>query len=262
MKKYLVYFKMNWQELFEYRGDIAIWTASGIIVPFVSLLLWLSVSANATLAYSAPEIINYFILVMVVNVLTGAWGSWFISEQINNGSFSRYLLKPISVFTEYLSQNLVEKLFKLAFMAIFLLLLIYGFHFNLKLNIDFFTLVLFLASLAMAIFMSFLFEVLIGLSAFWFHDIDFFKSSISLADGLFSGKVIPVLFLPQGLLTLSSYLPFRYMLSFPVEIILGRLTPSQIFSGFLTQTIWMAATYLTYRVVYEKGIKLHQGYGG
>lgn len=248
--------------MLEYRSDVLVWTVSGAIVPLVGLLVWLSISSTQTLKFTQSDLILYFIFVMIVEVMVGAWGSWFISEQINTGAFSKYLLKPTSVFTEYLSQNLCEKIFKLSFLSIVILFLISSFSQNLNFSFNLINTFLFFISLLLAIFLTFVLDMVLGLSAFWFHEIDFFKNWIGLANQLFSGKLIPIVFLPGVLFNISIFLPFRYFISFPVEVLLNKITPIEILYGFLTQIFWVAVFFGLYKLIYIKGIKLYQGYGG
>jgi ABC-2 type transport system permease protein len=46
--------------------------------------------------------------------------------------------------------------------------------------------------------------------------------------------------LPEILQTAAQVLPFRYMVSFPVEMLTGQLTQAQLLTGFAVQTAWVA----------------------
>ncbi|MBI2595394.1 ABC-2 family transporter protein [Candidatus Daviesbacteria bacterium] len=263
MKKYWVYFKLNFQEMLEYRTDVIIWTLSGAILPLIGLTIWLAVlGSGAKLAYSYPELVTYFILAMTVEILVGAWGAWFISEKINNGDFSVYLIKPVSVLTEYFIQNMSEKIFKI-FVIIFVIIgVVLASQGKIAFPLNILNWLLFFTSLLMSILIAFLLDFILGLSAFWFHEIDFFKNYISLSNQLFSGKLIPVAFLPATLFNLAVFLPFRYIISFPIEVLLGKLSAENVVLGFGIQFFWLTFFFLGYKLTYSKGIKLYQGFGG
>ena len=78
---------------------------------------------------------------------------------------------------------------------------------------------------------------------------------------LFSGEFIPIPFLPQIGRFLLELLPFRYTLSFPVEILLGRLNDYQKEIGFLTATVWLVILFIIYKIVFKKAIKKYEAEG-
>jgi ABC-2 type transport system permease protein len=47
--------------------------------------------------------------------------------------------------------------------------------------------------------------------------------------------IAPVAILPEFLQTIANFLPFRYMVGFPVEILTANLSTQQIQIGFLVQ---------------------------
>ena len=54
-----------------------------------------------------------------------------------------------------------------------------------------------------------------------------------------AGRIAPLELLPSPLQTLAAVLPFRWMIAFPVELMLGRLTPEETLVGFAAQAAWL-----------------------
>lgn len=264
MKKYLIAFKAQLQSTLEYRGDMAIFAISGAVTPLMGLVIWLSVlGSGANLPLNKPELVLYFLLTSWVSLMTSTWGSWFIAESINNGDYSLYLVKPFSALGNYFANNLAEKAFKLVILTPFLLLvgvIILG-NSSVHLSVDITSSFLFLLSLIMGIFIALLLDTCVGLSAFWFHDVDFLNSIVSLGGQLFSGKFIPIIFLPGILFTLTTVLPFRYIISFPVEILLNKLNINSLLIGFTSQIAWLVGLIILYQILLKIGVKSYQGYG-
>lgn len=264
MKKYWVYLKVEWQGMLQHRGDLIIWTVSNNVFTLVGFAVWFVISSNNKLFYSAPQIILYFLLTIFVYTLTQAWHSYFIAEQIRDGKFTPFLIKPFSVAEANGSNNIAEKSLKLIFSL--LPLLIIGFIFlrntNLGVEINLINITLFTISILFAGAIAFFFDIAIGLTYFWTHDTDFVRNIYFTLNYLFSGRIVPLIFLPATLSTLAFYLPFRYTLSFPIEILMNRLTPEQIILGFVFQIFWFVVSFVIYRKVYSLGIKVYQGYGG
>lgn len=264
MKKFWAFFKAQQQSLMEYRGDAVIWALSGVISPGISLAIWLSISSNnPSLSFSRNELIVYFLLIYLVQVLTSAWGGHFVIQQIRNGQFARYLLKPISVLHDYGSNNVSEKTIKLVITSVSLVFLWYFLLFNqpLALELNFFKVSLFIISVLLAGFMAFIIDITIGFLAFWVYNAYFIRDFYFVFRMFLTGSIIPISFLPPLLFNLSVYLPFRYMVSFPVEVLMGKVTGFNLLIGFIIQIVWFFAFYLLYKFIYEYSIKSNEGYG-
>jgi ABC-2 type transport system permease protein len=57
-------------------------------------------------------------------------------------------------------------------------------------------------------------------------------------------------------------MPYRYMLGFPVEVLMGRLSQEQIGGGFLGLGIWILVALLLHRVVWRHGLRHYSAVGG
>lgn len=266
LKLYWVYLKAQWQMFLEYRGDIFIFTLDGIIAPLVGLAVWLSVSAgNMNLPVSSTELIFYFLMVFMVSTSTSAWAAYFISEDIRTGDFSKYLVKPFGMAADYAIRNIAEKIHKLTFIVlinIFLLLFFYN-SFNLSnQNFSFISIILFILSLLIGSVIYFLMDIIIGICAFWFIDTDFLRGIHSMARDFLSGKIMPLLLMPSFLSGLILFSPYRYVVSFPIEIVLNKLTFGQIAMGFSIEIGWLFIFLFLYKILYAIGIKNYQGNGG
>ena len=75
----------------------------------------------------------------------------------------------------------------------------------------------------------------VGCLAFWF------ESATSLFDvwlglfGVFSGYLVPLELYPRWVGEVSYWLPFRYMLAFPVELVTGGLSRGQALAQLAAQ---------------------------
>lgn len=265
LRKILVYFKIEWQRIFEYRGDLIFYTLSSVTFPLIGLAIWLTASAGSDSFYgfSRTDLIIYFLLVMFVNILTGTWGAYFIANSINEGTFSNYLIRPYSLIWSYIANNISEKIFKVTGVSLLVLVLwtILIRSVDIALQFDLITFLLFLSALLMAVIISITMDIIIGLTAFWFHEIDFFRNTFNLVTQFFSGKIIPISFLPPLLYQTAVFLPFRYTLAFPIEILLNKVEGVNLLYGFGIQIVWLIILIFLYKVILSRGLKLYQGYG-
>lgn len=263
MGKYIAYFKMAWQDLIEYRADIVVYTFSSAITPLVGLAIWLAVArTGAQLSFDNSQLVLYFMLVIFVSVVTSAWSSYFVGQRIVHGEFIRYLTKPFSCLDDFATENVVEKLYKLP--VVFLTMAVLGFFLlkdsSVSISLSPLVIVGFLISLLMAAVISFLIDFTIGLTAFWLNDIEFVRHIYKTADQFLSGELIPLAFLPLALAQFNNYLPFRYMLSFPIEVLMGTLSPNELVFGFTMQSAWFIGSIVVYNIVYRIGVRSYEGY--
>jgi ABC-2 type transport system permease protein len=78
---------------------------------------------------------------------------------------------------------------------------------------------------------------------------------------LLSGEFIPLVILPFLAEYILKILPFRYTLSFPIEILIGRLTNYDIYTGFAIGMIWLVALYFIYKILYSISIRKYAAEG-
>jgi ABC-2 type transport system permease protein len=101
----------------------------------------------------------------------------------------------------------------------------------------------------------------IGLLGFWItrslsvNDAWFFTYSLA------SGYLIPLDLFPPGVREFLWYLPFRYTMSFPVELLMGRLSGPAILQGIAIQGVWVAAMYAVNRWVWRRGLRHYSAVG-
>ena len=123
-------------------------------------------------------------------------------------------------------------------------------------------LALFALSVVLAWLLSFFVSATIGALAF------FFSSSSKIMDAwlaglfVFSGYLIPVDLFPARLGAVVGWLPFRYQLGLPVELLVGAHDRSAAFWLVLRQLGFVVAGALVMRLVWRKGLSRFAAYGG
>ena len=248
-----------------YRFDTTIYALTSLVTPFLGLWVWLAVQkGNPSLSYNREEIIFYFLAVAICSSFTTAWAAYFINDDIKKGNFSKFLIKPYTVLEQSMMNNIVEKVFKLSVIGTALITIGLVFtltdQFSLPIYIEYLPLSL-LALVAALLMINFL-DVSMGLAGFWMDDIDFLTGTFFTADALLSGKVVPVTFLPNFLQQIGFFLPFRYTVSFPIELMLGKLTTGEIISGFFVLFFWTVFFWNLQKFLYKKGAIRYSSYGG
>ena len=247
-----------------YRGSLIIWMFSIVASSYVSLAVWLAVlgQRSAIGGYDRSGLITYFLGVSLVSMLTGAWAGYFVAEEIRNGRLDRHLIKPWPCLHQNVINNIGEKIPKLFILLPMTLLLAYAFRADLSWSPSWRQLVLFPVSVVLGAAVALLINMCMGLLAFWVADITGISAFYMAVDNLLSGRLIPLEFFPPGLRRWSLLSPFRFTVSLPVEILVGKQPVSE-FAGLLAgQVAWLVAIYVLYRVMWHHGTRAYSSSGG
>lgn len=76
-----------------------------------------------------------------------------------------------------------------------------------------------------------------------------------------SGQMAPLALFPGTIQTLAAILPFRWMIGFPVELLLGSLTSGEALTGVGIQTIWVILGFVMVQIIWRAGIRIHSAVG-
>jgi ABC-2 type transport system permease protein len=123
-------------------------------------------------------------------------------------------------------------------------------------------LALFPVALVGAWLITFLAMSVIGALAFWV------ESSGSLFEvwlglfGVFSGYLVPLELFPRWLEATARFLPFRYMLGFPVEMVIGMTPRTAALRELAVQWVFVVALAAAARLAWRAGLRRFAAYGG
>jgi len=101
-----------------------------------------------------------------------------------------------------------------------------------------------------------------ALLAFWVLDVSTFIFILYAFEYIAGGHLFPLDVLPPVANQALHFTPFPYLLFFPVNIYLGRVTGAQLWQGLLVQACWVAAALVLARLVWSRGIRKYSAVGG
>jgi ABC-2 type transport system permease protein len=244
--------------MLHYRWWLAFLQLSNIVAPAISLLVWRgAISQGATPPVTETFLTTYLVLVSIVAMLTSSWTSGFLAESIRLGGLSSWLVRPCSTHLNGIANNLGEKVVKLFLLVPLVAVLGVIFRSEVALPSQGTRWLAFAVSLLMAGAMTFALDVLIGSLAFWFEDVSAIDRLRSLLSRILSGALIPLALFPGAFTSFLNAQPFRFMVSFPLEVLLGN--PSK--SSFALQLAWFAAFVGAAVLVWRVGLRSYQGAG-
>jgi ABC-2 type transport system permease protein len=120
----------------------------------------------------------------------------------------------------------------------------------------------FLLALALAVMLNFLIFYCFSAMAFWIVEIGFLFEGIRIVTILLSGGIFPLEVFGARFVQIMSLLPFKYTVSYPINVLNGKLPPAEIAQGLLLQCFWIAACWALAAYLWSLGGRRYVAVGG
>lgn len=256
-----VYFTTQWASFLAHRVMFFLYSMWAILPPLIYLSVWSTVAGAGGIAgWSKGEFVAYYLTFMVVNHLAGSIEIHTASWEIRQGEISGRLLLPVHPGIRTLASNAGFKTIGMFVVvpSVLLLAVLFRPEFHTTPGM----VALGIAATLLAAALQFLIGYTVALFSFWITRADAADQLNGVLLFLLSGQVAPLALLPDALRTAASVLPYRYMLSFPVELITGQLRGAQIAPGFGLQAAWLVAAGFVTRFTWRRGVRRYAAVGG
>ncbi len=253
-------------EYFIYRVNFFLWRFRSI-VSFLSLIFfWQAVygARNEVFGYQRAQMLTYVVGISLLQGLILGGRTADLAGMIKSGDvINKFLLKPWSVITTWFFRDLADRFLNLLFVVIELVFLVK------VLNLPFYvpekanTLVVFIFLSFLAICLNFLISYLLSCVGFWVDNVwapRWLFGVIFLE--FMSGKYFPLDVLPQPLFKAINWTPFPYLVYFPLQVYLEKVTTLEAFRALLILVVWTLILYKFTRFIWKKGLRNYTAYGG
>jgi len=262
LRLYAQQFKTTFASMVQYRASLFIWMISQVLEPLVYLIVWATVSngsGGSVGGYTARGFAAYYLVLMLVNQVTYTWIMYEYEYRVRQGSLSFALLKPVHPIHSDISDNLSSKLITLPILLVVAAGLALIFRPTAAPTL--WAALAFIPALILAFLVRFLLEWTLALAAFWTTRVNAINQTYFTLMLFLAGQIAPLSLFPRWLQIVAAILPFRWMLGFPVELVLGRLTPVQALEGLAAQAAWVVISLVLIRVVWRAGVRVYSAVG-
>lgn len=265
MKKTLAFFSVSIKNFSAYRGATYVYFATSLFHIGVALFVWLAAENQVFPSYTKAELVGYYLVLLFVNWFVN-W-SMFTSvyRDIYSGDIQKDLIRPYSYFAAGFGQAAGFKLFSSITFLVGVIFIYYVFLlFKAPISIPPLSLErlpFFLLSLAFAIVLNYSFRFVLSILAFWLTEIQFVDYAYYTIFPFLSGDIFPITFLPPIVQEFNRFLPFRYQLSFPIEILFHKVSGSEMYFGFGVSVVWLVVFYALYKYIWRKGSRAYMAFG-
>jgi ABC-2 type transport system permease protein len=253
--------RVGFAEVVAYRAEFLVWVLA-TTMPLIMMAVWTTVARDAPVGrFDQQAFVVYFLATFIVRQLASSWVAWQLNFEIRHGQLSMRLLRPVSPILTYATENFaalpLRGVVSLPVAAILLVTVGTG-----RLTHDPVLWALWVVSLAGAWAITFFAGVAIGALAFF---VDSSAKVMELWLGVFivlSGYTIPIELLPPAIRSLTTWLPFRYQLGLPVELMTGAHDVRAAAALLAGQWAWVACMALAAAVIWRRGLARFAAFGG
>lgn len=232
-----------------------------MVAPLVYMFVWMTAAGTGRIAgFGRSDFVAYYLCAIVVNQLTYPVSNWTVGDVIRTGGFSHWLLRPIAAIYEAIATDAATKIVCVPF--VLALTIGIGVVLRPAIAVSAAGVLAFVAALALAQVIRFLLAYTLALLALWTDRADALLSLNDTFIFLLAGMVAPTALLPGAMGVLADVLPYRYMIGFPIEVLMGRLSPAEMWLGFGRQLVWLAILLAAHHLVWRRGIKHYSAVGG
>lgn len=256
-----VMLRVHFAEAIAWRAEFVIWVLA-YTLPLIMLALWSAVAREAPVGrFGEREFRAYFLATLVYRLITASWVVWDMSFQIRQGTIAARLLRPVHPLFQFAAQQAAAIPLRLVLATPIAMAAIAWVGAD-AVTADPLLLAALPILLVGAWAITFLVMALIGsLSFYWESALGIFDLWLGFYF-LFSGYLMPLELLPPLLRAVGDWLPFRYMLSLPVEVTLGLVDRGETLQGLAVQWSWIAILTAAVLLTWRAGVRRYSAFGG
>lgn len=263
IKKYIAIIRIGIKNQSVYRFNLFVSSIFPLFKVCLYFLIWSAIYDNKDVysGISFNMMITYYIIVSFFSSLSTSENvARSIANEIKNGEFSKYLIRPIKLRSFYFSSCISSILVNIVINILSLTVSILFF-------LDYFIIPYTLQDVIVCIPLFFLgifwliqSDFLIALMALWLDEVYAFFHIKRTTFGFLIGEIVPLSLFPTPFLIISKILPFYYIYNYPIEVYMGK-GDSNIFIAYFCLIIWNFIFYIINNLVYKKAIKSYSGVG-
>ena len=254
---------VNWAEQWQYRANLIMYLLYWLVSPVIYLAVWTSIanSKGSVNGFTANDFITYYMVLLIADQITSNIVIHTFAYKIQDGTLSSELIRPIHpMLTNALVNNIAFKALSIMGMTPVWVVLYFLFKPDFS-GVTWQGPLLAVPAMILGFSVGFLLSATITSLAFWttrVYSVHEFYYALIL---LFSGQFVPLPLMPKVIQDVAQYLPFQLFMYYPIQLILGKLSNTQIVQGFVSGGIWLAISILLFKWVWREGVKRFSAVG-
>ncbi len=265
-KWFFALFSLELRKSFAYRFDFWMQFAANVVVQLVlAYALWSAIfsstGASTMGGYSFSTLMLYYLLVPLVDRMVRGGEPSHIAQDIYEGNLNRYLVYPVSFFVYHYTTHVSRSL--ITFLQSLLALMFYLTIFGLpeEIHPHWWDLVLGLIAISSGSLLHYMMISVVEMAAFWADHIWSLLVMLRFITFFAGGAMLPLSFFPEKMQVILKFLPFPYLIQFPVDVLQGRILLQPFLTGFAIATLWTFVFFFLLWSIWRAGLKKYTGVG-
>ena len=264
--KYLAAFKMGMQKSLEYKFDFCIGLLGTIFPIIIQTYLWSAIYKNSSegvhYGYTFSQILMYTFIAGAMAQFVETGVEFRVNEDIHTGHLGNYLVRPVLYAPYRFFSALGEKLFSFIVIAGFVTAIVLFFRGFMGISVSVLAVSGFAFSALLGLVFNFILFYTIGLVGLWFIEVGKLFYAIRITLIVFTGGVFPLEVFGETIFSLMKYLPFMYVVYFPINILNGNITGVAVWQGIGIQLFWIVVFMGLSGIMWRRGLKQYAPVGG
>lgn len=263
MKKYLFIIKTTLNDSIQYVSSLIFRFIGFAITMFVLVSLWSYIYGDSTSiikGYSFSQMIWYLLLAEVITYGSGSKvATDEVRDNIKSGNIAYQINKPYNYIGYIVCKYMADTIIR--FIAFLFIAIIMGLVFAGSIpNLNYISIICGIPIFLLAVLITGMIRILIGLSSFWVEDSKPFQNVYNKMVLMF-GVFFPIEMFPKVVGKVIRYSPIYSTSYGPAKLILG--FSGELFKNILlAQFITIAIIILLMIIIYKKGVKKLNVNGG
>ncbi|MRN57272.1 ABC transporter permease [Paenibacillus monticola] len=268
MRKYTKAFTLGLQNALEYRMNFLLILISCIFPILIQYFLWTTIFVSKgdseVLGYNFNQIIVYTICAALLSKLVATGFEYEVSNDVKNGQLSKFLVQPIGYFQYRISSFLGEKTPQIivVMLILFIILTSLSLFIHMETEITLARMLMFFLVVPISILLNFFISYCLSTLSFWLLEVWGIYHTFGLLSSIASGGIFPLDMFGATINRILDFLPFKYIVFFPINVINGKLPWDGIMSGVLMQFTWIFVLFLLSKLLWYKGMQRFESVGG
>ena len=250
-------------EQLQYRVTNYFYMLGMIAEPVIQLVVWSTIAdqhGGSVNGITAGEFAAYYIVWTLVRNMNIVFGAPFWEWRIREGQLSGQLLRPMHILHYDLAYFAGWKFVVVGLwvpIAIGLSLV-----FKPDLHPTALEIVVFIFAIWGAYLIRSMFQGVLGMLNFWTTRGAAVFDLYIATEMLLSGRLVPLQLMPEWVQSLANFLPFKWTFGFPIEVLVGHMSPGSLMLGLGVQVLWIGIGYVLFKFAWTAAIKRFSAVGG
>lgn len=266
MNKYKTCFVMGIQKAIEYRFDFFLGYLSAIFPIIIQVSMWTAIyqstKTGILYGYTYQQMILYTFFVGIIGRFLATGFEHEMNDDIKNGGLNKFIVKPIN-YCFYRSSCFLGERASVS-LVFFIILGIFCIVFSMLgyFKVTGYKILFFMVSLILSLLLNFAVYFCVGIAGLWISEISRIFPAISIVLSVISGSIFPLDILGSNINKMLFFLPFKYLLQFPVDIITGKEPSYPISFALFIQLGWVILLWTLAQFLWKKGLNKYIAIGG